>query len=31
MIHAATVNEDPAGCIRLSSDIRYQLVTDAID
>lgn len=31
MIHAATMNDDPAGRIRLSSDIRYQLVTDAID
>ena len=31
MIHAATTNEDPQGRIRLSTDIRYQLVTDAID
>ncbi len=31
MVHAATVNEDPAVRMRLSTDIRYQLVTDAID
>ncbi len=31
MVHAATVNEDPANRMRLSTDIRYQLVTDAID
>ena len=31
MIHAATTNEDPGGRIRVSTDIRYQLVTDAID
>ncbi len=31
MIHAATVNEDPAHRMRLSTDIRYQLVADPID
>ncbi len=31
MIHAATQNIDPAGRIRLSTDIRYQLVRDPID
>ena len=31
MIHAATVNTDPRGRIRLSTDIRYQLVQDEID
>jgi len=31
MIHAATVNEDPANRMRLSTDIRYQFVTDPID
>ena len=31
MIHAATVNEDAGNRMRLSTDIRYQLVTDAID
>jgi hypothetical protein len=31
MIHASTMNVDPAGRIRLSTDIRYQLVTDEID
>jgi hypothetical protein len=31
MIHVATTNEDSQGRIRLSTDIRYQLVTDAID
>lgn len=31
MIHAATVNVDPRGVIRLSTDIRYQLVSDEID
>ncbi|GCE24008.1 phytanoyl-CoA dioxygenase family protein [Dictyobacter kobayashii] len=31
MIHAATVNYDPHGCIRLSTDIRYQLKDDDID
>lgn len=31
MIHAATVNDDAAGRMRLSTDIRYQLVTDPID
>jgi ectoine hydroxylase-related dioxygenase (phytanoyl-CoA dioxygenase family) len=31
MIHAATVNEDPAHRMRLSTDIRYQRVTDPID
>jgi ectoine hydroxylase-related dioxygenase (phytanoyl-CoA dioxygenase family) len=31
MIHAATANDDPAGRIRLSTDIRYQKVRDEID
>jgi len=31
MIHAATVNNDPARRIRLSTDIRYQSVTERID
>jgi ectoine hydroxylase-related dioxygenase (phytanoyl-CoA dioxygenase family) len=31
MIHAATENRDPAGRMRLSTDIRYQLVSDQID
>jgi ectoine hydroxylase-related dioxygenase (phytanoyl-CoA dioxygenase family) len=31
MIHASTVNEDPDGRMRLSTDIRYQLVSDQID
>ncbi len=31
MIHAASDNVDPAGCIRLSTDIRYQNVRDEID
>ncbi|MDH3253314.1 MAG: phytanoyl-CoA dioxygenase family protein [Ignavibacteria bacterium] len=31
MIHAATVNNDPHGRIRLSTDIRYQRVSDTID
>jgi ectoine hydroxylase-related dioxygenase (phytanoyl-CoA dioxygenase family) len=31
MIHAATANDDPAGRIRLSADIRYQNVRDEID
>ena len=31
MIHASTVNEDPHGRMRLSTDIRYQLVSDQID
>jgi ectoine hydroxylase-related dioxygenase (phytanoyl-CoA dioxygenase family) len=31
MIHASTVNEDAAGRMRLSTDIRYQLVADEID
>ena len=31
MIHAATQNVDAAGHIRLSTDIRYQLVADQID
>lgn len=31
MIHAATMNVDPNGRMRLSTDIRYQRVTDAID
>jgi ectoine hydroxylase-related dioxygenase (phytanoyl-CoA dioxygenase family) len=31
MIHAATCNDDPAGRLRLSTDIRYQNVRDEID
>jgi ectoine hydroxylase-related dioxygenase (phytanoyl-CoA dioxygenase family) len=31
MIHASTMNVDPAQRIRLSTDIRYQRVTDEID
>lgn len=31
MIHAATLNESRDGVIRLSTDIRYQLVRDPID
>ena len=31
MIHASTVNLDPRGRIRLSTDIRYQRVKDEID
>lgn len=31
MIHASTANEDAAGRIRLSTDIRYQNVNDEID
>ena len=31
MIHAATQNDTLDGRMRLSTDIRYQLVTDAID
>lgn len=31
MIHAATENRDPLGRMRLSTDIRYQLVADDID
>jgi ectoine hydroxylase-related dioxygenase (phytanoyl-CoA dioxygenase family) len=31
MIHASTMNEDREGRIRLSTDIRYQNVTDEID
>ncbi len=31
MIHAATDNTDPAGRLRLSTDIRYQNVRDEID
>jgi ectoine hydroxylase-related dioxygenase (phytanoyl-CoA dioxygenase family) len=31
MIHAATINEDAGNRMRLSTDIRYQLVTDTID
>jgi ectoine hydroxylase-related dioxygenase (phytanoyl-CoA dioxygenase family) len=31
MIHASTDNVDPLGRIRLSTDIRYQLMADAID
>lgn len=30
-IHAATCNDDPAGRLRLSTDIRYQNVRDEID
>jgi ectoine hydroxylase-related dioxygenase (phytanoyl-CoA dioxygenase family) len=31
MIHASTVNEDAGGRMRLSTDIRFQLVSDQID
>jgi ectoine hydroxylase-related dioxygenase (phytanoyl-CoA dioxygenase family) len=31
MIHAATINTSPEKRMRLSTDIRYQLVSDAID
>jgi ectoine hydroxylase-related dioxygenase (phytanoyl-CoA dioxygenase family) len=31
MIHASTLNRDPLGRIRLSTDIRYQNVSDEID
>jgi len=31
MIHAATMNVDPGGRMRLSTDIRYQRVQDEID
>lgn len=31
MIHASTVNNDPLGRFRLSTDIRYQSVNDEID
>lgn len=31
MIHAATVNNDPNGHMRLSTDIRYQRLRDEID
>lgn len=31
MIHAATMNENDHGIMRLSTDIRYQLVSDPID
>jgi len=31
MIHAATQNHDPLNRTRLSTDIRYQRVDDAID
>ena len=31
MIHAATINEDPLGRLRLSTDIRYQNVRDEVD
>jgi ectoine hydroxylase-related dioxygenase (phytanoyl-CoA dioxygenase family) len=31
MVHAATINTDPQGRIRLSTDIRYQRVRDEID
>ena len=31
MIHAATVNTDPNGHMRLSTDIRYQRLRDEID
>jgi ectoine hydroxylase-related dioxygenase (phytanoyl-CoA dioxygenase family) len=31
MVHASTVNLDPAGRMRLSTDIRYQRVRDEID
>ncbi|MCS7222224.1 MAG: phytanoyl-CoA dioxygenase family protein [Anaerolineae bacterium] len=31
IIHAASMNQDPLGRMRLSTDIRYQLVSDPID
>ncbi len=31
MVHAATANQDPNGTMRLSTDIRYQRVSDEID
>ena len=31
MIHAATLNRDPLGRTRLSTDIRYQRASDLID
>lgn len=31
MINAATTNENDHGIMRLSTDIRYQLVSDPID
>jgi hypothetical protein len=31
MIHAATCTDNPAGRLRLSTDIRYQNVRDEID
>ncbi len=31
MVHASTMNMDPEGRMRLSTDIRYQLVSDRID
>ena len=31
ILHASTVNQDPAGRMRLSTDIRYQRVRDPID
>jgi ectoine hydroxylase-related dioxygenase (phytanoyl-CoA dioxygenase family) len=31
MIHASTVNNDPQGRFRLSTDIRYQSVSDEVD
>jgi hypothetical protein len=31
MVHAATQNVDPLNRIRLSTDIRYQLVSEKID
>lgn len=31
MVHASTMNVNPEGRMRLSTDIRYQLVTDEID
>jgi hypothetical protein len=31
MIHAATTKQNPHGCMRLSTDIRYQRLRDEID
>lgn len=31
MVHASTMNTDPQGRMRLSTDIRYQRVDEAID
>jgi hypothetical protein len=31
MIHASTLNENPHGVMRLSTDIRFQRASDTID